>query len=197
MMNWSAVATIEKNKLANDKPFLLLIKVDIPNVDEPVYIARNTEDVTWNGHVFTRYPVEVDDTTEDGKESSQINLKLSNAGGYLQIYAQKYTGFVDSTVTLYVVYAGDLDNPEPEFSVTLTCTASSYTEEWCTFTLSSDKDFSWRFPPYRYLQDYCKWRFKSVRCGYAGSESACDGTLATCRIPERFGGEPGIDSGVS
>ena len=197
MLNWSEVATIEKNKLASDKPFLLLVKATLPQEENPIYLARNTEDVQWAGHTWIRYPIEVDDTTEDGKESQKLNIKLSNAGGYLQSYAQRYKGFVDSTVTLYIVHVSNLESDIPEYALTLTCTASTYSEAWCTFTLSSDKDFSWRFPPYRYLRDYCRWKYKSVRCGYNGSLSECDGTLATCRIPIRFGGEPGIESGVT
>jgi phage-related protein len=38
----------------------------------------------------------------------------------------------------------------------------------------------------------CQWLFKDVRCQYSGSESACDKTLSTCKIVERFGGYPSI-----
>lgn len=38
----------------------------------------------------------------------------------------------------------------------------------------------------------CQWIFGDKRCQYSGSESACDKTLSTCRIKERFGGYPSI-----
>ncbi|WP_196602167.1 DUF1833 family protein [Pectinatus frisingensis] len=195
MQIWSLDGIIEKNKLANDMPFLLLVQVEHNSLTEPIRLARNTEDVSWNGQAWYKFPIEIDSITQDGKEVPSLNLKVSNISGVIQTYMQKYGGFVDATVTLYIIHAAHLDNTTPEFSITLSNNMTQYDENWVTFALTSDKDFSWQYPPNKYNRDFCRWKFKSVRCGYAGSASACNGTLSTCRIASRFGGEPGVESG--
>lgn len=195
MQIWSMAGILEKNKLSNDMPFLLLVEVKHPSLDEPVRLARNTDDVDWQGQIWYKFPVDVDNLTQDGKEVPSLNLKISNVSGIIQSYVQKNNGFVDADVTLYVVHAAHLDNPVPEFSITLTNNMTQYDEQWITFSLTSDKDFTWQYPPNKYNRDFCRWKFKSVRCGYNGNADICNGTLATCRIPARFGGEPGVDSG--
>ncbi|WP_196600026.1 DUF1833 family protein [Pectinatus frisingensis] len=195
MQIWSLTGIIEKNKLANDMPFLLLVQVEHNSLAEPIRLARNTEDVAWNGQTWYKFPLEIDSITQDGKEVPSLNLKVSNISGVIQTYIQKYGGFVDATVTLYIIHAAHLDNTTPEFSITLSNNMTQYDENWVTFALTSDKDFSWQYPPNKYNRDFCRWKFKSVRCGYTGSASACNGTLSTCRIMSRFGGEPGVESG--
>lgn len=195
MQIWSLPGIIEKNKIANDLPWLLLVEVRHKSLEQPIRLARNTEDVAWNGNVWYRFPLEIDSITQDGKEVPALNLKVSNVSGMIQTYIQKYGGFVDADVTLYVVHAAHLDNPIAEFSITLSNSVTQYNEQWITFSLTSDKDFAWQFPPNKYNRDFCRWKFKSVRCGYAGDADACNGTLAMCRIPVRFGGEPGVESG--
>ena len=49
MLIWPLAAILEKNKLANDKPFIILFKMIIEGVAEPIYLARNNEDILWDG----------------------------------------------------------------------------------------------------------------------------------------------------
>ena len=67
MLEFSKIATLEKNKLSTDAPFLILIEVNCELLDEPLYLARNTEDVVWNDHTWTAYPIDVEPHEEDGK----------------------------------------------------------------------------------------------------------------------------------
>ena len=189
---WSAAAILEKNKLANDAPFLVLLEVRYSGLEEPVRLVRNNEDIVWQGNVYYKFPFDFDSFTEDGKEMPSINLKMSNAGGLLESYIQKYNGFCDAEVSIMVIHAAHLDQKEAEYTLNLSCEATQYDEKWVTFSLSGNKEFNYRFPPNRYMQDFCRWKFKSVRCGYAEDGAPCSGTLSTCRIPERFGGEPGV-----
>ena len=47
MLKWPNAAILEKNRLASDAPFLTLVKMVYGSL-EPIYIARNNEDVNWN-----------------------------------------------------------------------------------------------------------------------------------------------------
>lgn len=48
MLTWESAAILEKNKLASDKPFLMLVEVNHKSLPDTVRLARNTEDVIWN-----------------------------------------------------------------------------------------------------------------------------------------------------
>lgn len=194
MLEFSKIATLEKNKLSTDAPFLILIEVKCDLLDEPLYLARNIEDIVWNGHTWTAYPIDVEPHEEDGKTVPSMNLKISAGGGLLISYLQQYKGFADALVNLYVVNAKLLDTPVPEMELDFQITATSYDESWITFTLGPSPELANRFPAWKYLTDFCPFVCGDVRCGYCG-EGTCRNNLESCLIPSRFGGEPGIQSG--
>lgn len=193
MNQFSAAGILEKNKLASDSPFLILADIECKEL-ETIHLVRNNENITWQGNEYIRFPMELNSVTDDGKEIPQVELKVSNVGGIIEGYAQRYSGFVGAEVKVVVVHAAHLDKPYPEYELNLICTATKYNEQWVTFVLSGNVEVNFRFPPNRFMQDFCRWKFKSVRCGYSGNAEPCNGTLKTCRIPERFGGEPGVHS---
>jgi phage-related protein len=71
-------------------------------------------------------------------------------------------------------------------------------EDAVEFTLSSKFDvLDIVIPAGTYLRGYCRWKFKSTECAYAGAETSCNKTLARCRVlanQVRFGGFPSIPS---
>jgi phage-related protein len=197
MLPWSLAGILEKNKLANDKPFLVFVQVDVDGIPEPIRLVRDNQDQTWNGQVWQRFPVDFDKVTEDGKEIPSVNLKVSNVQGVVQGYVQQYRGLCDAPVKIMIVHAAHLDNPVPEIELDFVITQTKYDEQWVTFSIGASNDHSFRFPFWRYMTNFCPFHFKDIQCGYAGGQPECDGTLTTCRIPVRFGGEPGIQSATS
>lgn len=197
MLPWSLAGILEKNKLANDKPFLVFVQLDVDGIPEPIRLVRDNQDQTWAGETWSRFPLEFDKVTEDGKEIPSVNLRVSNVGGIVQGYVQQYKGFADAAVKLFVVHAGHLDNPVAEFELDFVVTQTKYDEQWVIFSIGASNDHAFRFPFWRYMANFCNYHFKDIQCGYNGDLPACDGTLPTCRIPIRFGGEPGIPSATS
>lgn len=195
MILLSAVATLEKNKLASDEPFLVLVLVENDGFEEPIRLVRNNEDINYQNQLWQRFPIDFDEVTEDGKDLPQVNLKVSNAGQIVQNYLQQYRGLGDSKVKIMIISAAELDNPVPCFEYDFVVNSSSYNEEWVTFVLGSANDHSYRFPVWRYSTNFCHYHFKDIICGYCGDLPACDNTLSTCLIPSRFGGEQGIQNG--
>ena len=189
---WSAAGILEKNKLANDKPFLILAELTVKGISDPIRLVRNNEEITWNGQLWVPFPLDFGDINEDGKEIPSVGLKVSNVQGIIQGYVQRYNGFCDAPVRIMVVHAAHLDNTVPLTELDFVINKTSYDEEWVTFTVGASNDFSFRFPFDRYLRKFCPYHFKDIRCGYAGTLTECDNTLSNCRIPKRFGGEPGI-----
>ena len=112
MKVWETAAILEKNKLSSDAPFLLLLKLHHADLPEDIYLARNTEDVVWSGRTWTRFPFSVTPVTTDGTTLPTVNLTVSNCGGIIQSYLQRYGGMTDAAVKLYVVHTKLLDNHE-------------------------------------------------------------------------------------
>lgn len=195
MQIWSAAAILEKNKLASDAPFLILLEINHALLPEPVRLVRNNEKTVWNGNTWEAFPFDFDNITEEGATIPSLGLKISNAGGIIQTYIQQYNGFADGTATIMLVHAAHLDDLVPQFELAFTVKETQYSEEWITFTLGPSSESSNRFPISRFIENYCPYKFKSVRCGYAGTADICNNTLDQCRIPKRFGGEPGMSTG--
>lgn len=194
MLQFSKIATLEKNKLSTDAPFLLLFDISHEQLAENIRLVRNTEDVTWAGKTWTAFPVDIEDYSEDGKSSPALNMKIAAGQGLITTYLQKYGGLTDARVRIYIVHAKCLDVDKPETELEFQITETTYDEQWITFTLGASPELANRFPAWKYLTDFCPFVCGDIRCGYAGDKT-CKNNLASCLIPERFGGEPGIQTG--
>ena len=194
MLQFSKIATLEKNKLSSDAPFLLLFDISHPQLAENIRLARNTEDVTWAGKTWMAFPVDIEDYSEDGKSLPALNMKIAAGQGLITTYLQKYGGLTDARVRIYIVHAKCLDVDKPEMELEFQIMETTYDEQWITFTLGASPELANRFPAWKYLTDFCPFVCGDIRCGYAGDKT-CKNNLASCLIPERFGGEPGIQTG--
>lgn len=194
MLEFSKVATLEKNKLSTDAPFLMFFEISHTQLAEPIRLVRNTDDVTWNGKVWTCFPIDIEDYEEDGKTLPALNMKIASGQGLITTYLQKYGGLTDARVKLYVVNQKCLDVATPEMEMEFQITETAYDEQWITFTLGASPELANRYPAWKYLTDFCPFACGDIRCGYSGT-STCKNNLASCLIPERFGGEPGIQTG--
>jgi phage-related protein len=194
VLQFSKIATLEKNKLSSDAPFLLLFDISHPQLAENIRLARNTEDVTWAGKTWMAFPVDIEDYSEDGKSLPALNMKIAAGQGLITTYLQKYGGLTDARVRIYIVHAKCLDVDKPEMELEFQIMETTYDEQWITFTLGASPELANRFPAWKYLTDFCPFVCGDIRCGYAGDKT-CKNNLASCLIPERFGGEPGIQTG--
>ena len=194
MLQFSKIATLEKNKLSTDAPFLLLFDISHEQLAENIRLVRNTEDVTWAGKTWTAFPVDIEDYSEDGKSLPALNMKIAAGQGLITTYLQKYGGLTDARVRIYIVHAKCLDIDKPEMELEFQITETTYDEQWITFTLGASPELANRFPAWKYLTDFCPFVCGDIRCGYTG-DKMCKNNLASCLIPERFGGEPGIQTG--
>lgn len=194
MLQFSKIATLEKNKLSSDAPFLLLFDISHEQLAENIRLVRNTEDVTWAGKTWMAFPVDIEDYSEDGKSLPALNMKIAAGQGLITTYLQKYGGLTDARVRIYIVHAKCLDVDKPEMELEFQIIETTYDEQWITFTLGASPELANRFPAWKYLTDFCPFVCGDIRCGYAGDKT-CKNNLASCLIPERFGGEPGIQTG--
>lgn len=194
MLTLSQASIIEKNKVATDGVWLMLLEVDIEG--DTLRLVNNTEDVTFQGKVYTAFPFTLEDITEDGKQLPNVRLQVSNVTGTIQRYLEANQGLGGAPVRIYVMNTNvpDVAEIEEHFVVI----GSSADVQWCSFQLGTDFTFTRRFPPVRIMKNYCPFKFRGLECGYRGVESHCNKTLANCRKlgnSARFGGEPTIPQG--
>ena len=189
-----------KNSLENASPFLVLAEIQFSG--ETIRLVRNEANITYLSETWTAFPFAIDTIAEMGKdEVPAVSLSVSNVSRAIQAYLEEYDGGIDATVIIRVVHADNLSGTEDntalvvlEFTVT-NCTADSQN---VTFTLGSTNPWNRRVPMYRMHKNFCRWKFKSAQCGYAGAETECKKTLTRCRElsnSSRFGGFPGVGYG--
>lgn len=190
----------EKNLLSGTAPWLILIDVYV-DISTTLYLVRNTEDITFNSQLYTAFPFEIESFVMKSKgELPTIQLKVSNVSRAIQAHLEATDGLIGNALTLRVVNNAYLAENYAELTETfeiLNCVADVM---WVTFTLGFPSPMSRRFPLYRYIADHCRYvgHFKGAECKYAGSDSACDGTLDDCRTKSNsanYGGFPGLGKG--
>jgi phage-related protein len=181
----SSAAIQEKNKLYTDKPWITLIQIDIPGVDDPVRVTSNNINTVWNGNTYVPFPFEIDEITDTSNgEVPHVDVRVSNASRGMEAYLQDYDIYCKThgvsliDLTISVVHAAHLD------------------AQWVTFTLSGDNLFNRRMPLNKMYRGRCRWKkFKNEDCGYTGIATECNRTLARCRElgnSHNFGGFPGM-----
>ena len=193
-LSLSAAAILEKNKLASDAPWLVLLELSLEGTT--IRVVRNTEDVTWNGYTWTAFPFALDETGETSRgEVPQLALRISNVSRVMQSYFEGSGGAVGSQVIVRVVHADHLDLTTAEVEEVFEVVESRADAVWVTLMLGLRNPMMLRFPRHRFLRTHCRWKFRGTECGYTGSETMCDRTLTACQArgnTARFGGFPNL-----
>ena len=193
----------EKNKIEGGGIFIILLKIIIPGLEEPITITSDTNETVWNEETYVPFPFlleEIHDTIKG--DVPQVQLKISNVTRAIEAYIQQYdeyckeNGYSPIIVYIYVVHSEHLEETDPIVEYIFELRQPQTNAMWVTFTLSATNLFMKRFPIYRMLKNRCRYKtFKGPLCGYSGSETTCDRTLARCRElgnSNRFGGFPGL-----
>ena len=183
---------IEKNKIATDSAWIILLEVTIDQYN--FKLAKNASDVSYGGHTYQAFNFEIDATKETSRgEIPTIELRVSNVTDLLHPYIEAYNGGVGGTVKITVVNSNYLSETYP--SLTFDILNTVVDNYFVYFTLGAVSPLRKRFPKYRYISDLCNWEFKSVECGYSGSETSCNRTYSRCSElgnTSRYGGFLGL-----
>lgn len=199
MKNLPLELRIEANKLSSDTPFLPLLRITLLD-GTVIRLVNNTEDITFQGQVWTAFPFEIEFGGESARgELTFANIKVCNVTQALQPYVEEQGGGVGATVDIIIVNPAHLSANYDELTLSFTCLACSCTSHWITFRLGDKNLMLQRFPLYRYYAKHCNWTYRGIECGYNGplNNTPCARDLEACRLrgnTARFGGFPGLDA---
>lgn len=198
-MTLSGVQIAQKNKLNNDAAFILLAKIVFTG--NTIYLANNSDDVTWNGHTWNRTAFSIDsiDITARG-EIPIFNAEIQNVDRALIPYLDESSGAQGTSVIFYVVDSINLSETTPYLEVETFVVGCSETVDSITFKLGRKNPMMQVYPVYRFMKGYCRYRlFKGPLCGYTGTlYTDCGRTYSECEARGnvvRFGGFPSIGRG--
>jgi len=197
MRDLSMIAKLEKNKISSTGAWLILLEIQFQGAT--IRVVNNNEDIEWpagSGTRWVAFPFELGEVSENSKgELPSLQLKVSNVTRIIQQYLEQYAGGTDATVILRVVMSEHLDLTTPELTEVFSVKSTSTDTMWAYFNLGPDYALTQRFPTDRYMQNFCPFKFKGIKCGYSGPLTTCNKTLKDCRErnnSKRFGGFPGI-----
>ena len=197
MISLSDAAKLEKNKLSSGGAWIILIELQFGSTT--YRICKNNEDVVWNGETWVAFPFELDAKTDTSQgEIPSFVIRISNVNRIMQSYAEQGDGAIGKKVILRLVHSEHLDLTEPEIEETFTITKVDCDSAWVHITLSLLNPFLREFPRQKFTKNFCRFKFKGPRCGYTGSDTSCNHTLADCKAKgneKRFGGFPSIPQG--
>ena len=200
MINLSSEAIQEKNKISASGVWLLLVEAQFDA--GTIYLVNNNEDIEWptgSETTWVAFPMLIGSkiSSSDQRIPSLI-IQVANASQLMQSYLETESGGANVPVIIRLVHSDHLDLESAEIEESYTIKGSSFDRSWVYFELSLPNPFTKRFPKYRYLKNFCRWKFKSSQCGYSGGESTCNHTLTDCidrNNDARFGGFPGVSYG--
>lgn len=206
----SLATAIEKNKVASDIPFLVLLDISVINpanggLVETLRLVNNTEDVTWNGNVYTACPFDIELKEENGSVP-EVTLSVKDYTKTVMQRMEDYGGGIGFGVVVSVV-RGDkntMATDKPEIQQFFQVTVASAQEYTAQFTLGAENPLFKLFPRRLQAKNFCAWRYKDpTTCTYAGALPSCDLTLNGtngCKAHGNelnFGGFPGINNAQS
>lgn len=213
MQPLTLASALQKHRVDSTAPWYILLDI-YPNKNDlsiVLRLARNTDDVAWNGHTYVAFSFEIDSITEESSgQLPNVVVRVSNVSRAVEGQLEQYAGGIGAKVVLTVVSAADMAG-DPVQQYTWTILEASATEEWATFTLGAPSPLRKPFPAGIYVKGHCMHIFNNptrqaacdpagAQCGYTGGLTTCDLTLDGpngCRFhgnQARFGGFPGIDT---
>jgi phage-related protein len=211
MLNLKLSSVIEKNRIQQSEPWLVLLDIVMPSdIQDVLRVVNNVEAVTYQGLEYIPFNFMVDDREEASQGGlPTFALRASNVNGILQGALEDYDGGVGAVVTFRVVHNKNMSG-DPDLEESFTILSADCDAEYVTFTLGGENPMRKLFPLFFYTASRCRHVYntpamqaaldpRGVMCGYQGSMTTCSHILSGdtgCRAHNNvinFGGQYGID----
>jgi lambda family phage minor tail protein L len=196
MYNQDSIFKSEKNKPANQPIYLYTIH-DYDGSGTNLCLAEWDADIVYDGITYTKFPIKHDEIGENTQgEIDTFRVSVANVNRIIQAYLESYD-LRGKKVTITLVWANQLNDTDANIDFIYYIDNYTANENTVEFVLSSKYDIiDLTLPRGVYNRNYCRWKFKSTECGYAGAQTTCDKRKATCKDTmsniARFGGFPSV-----
>jgi phage-related protein len=165
------------------------------------YIARNTEDVTYAGQVYTKGNIDINGQVfnSDGSLPRVVIKVAHDLNRTIEQIVDETQGALGATVTLIKVGEKFLSAAVPALEIDYSSIAAESDAESVTFTLGIPNPMTQKIPLRTYSSTQCPYAtvslFKGVECQYVGGDTTCTGTYSDCKgkgNQVHWGGEKGL-----
>lgn len=186
--------------------WLWLVQIAVPG-QATQRIARNTEDVHYDGEDYEKFNIQIGEQIFSGDGSiPRVTLKIfQDVNRKVENIVNATEGALGAAVKLIRVNEKWLDSPVAALEADYDNLASQSDNEWLTFTLGIPNPLIQRFPLRDYSSSICPWAtpalFKGPECQYADEDATCTGTYDDCYTnkdnAEHWGGELGLSPSIT
>ena len=174
----SVATVIEKNLIASDKAFVLLLAIEIHDelggYVEHLRLARNSENVVYQGESYQAANFTFD-LKMDTDSEPKLSIGADDPSGFIRQKMELYNGGLGFDCSLMIVNTGNLAQ-SPEIEEVFEVVGASAEGYNISFELGVPNPLGVRFPRRTQMRDQCPLRFKGILCKYAGASATCDYT---------------------
>lgn len=126
----------EKNKISQDQPWLILLKLTNVAGDLVLRLVRNTENITYKGEEYIAFPFEVDTIPEATQGSiASFNINVSNVDRQIQNYIEQDATFGSGwEIIMSVIHTSDLNPSAPSGEV------AEIEQVWKSLSITADNE---------------------------------------------------------
>jgi phage-related protein len=183
----------EKNKIATASAWLVFLEIFI-DVSTTVRIVNNTEDITFQGNIYTKFPFEFGGISQNSTGTIlTVDLRVSNIVRELYPYLRNYQGLIGKSIRVYFVNSAYLTVDYSNLTYDFDIVDVDYDEQWIIFKVGIPNPLFKKYPKRIFVSDWCGYEYGSAECGHTGNP--CQRNLASCRArnnSHRYGGFIGL-----
>ena len=188
-------AFLEKSAAKEHALVYLYTVHDCNGAGDDLRFAGWTQNVTFDGLLYTKFPVSHEDIGEQAAgEIDSVRITLGNVSRLVQSYLELYE-WRGLKVTITTVWADLLADPTAKLVDIYYIDDLASDVKHVTVSCTSKLDvLEVKLPLRRHSRLVCQWViFKGSECGYPGSQLTCNRTWQRCgelNNRARFGGKP-------
>lgn len=183
----------ELQKLNSEGSLLYLLEILYPpNSSLDIYLARNHDNVTWNGKTWSQGWFEIDTVNQDSDNIMESYVRMSNIGGFIENEIILRNNLKRCKMTIYCVNSNLLELNEPVYSLVFDIMKVACDNIIASAKISVQNPLLLDYPSLKYNGSICQYRIfpGDPRCPYVGVLTTCNRTIENCR--ERWGVGAGI-----
>jgi len=210
------------HRLDNVNAFVWLYEIEVPT-DPPTrlrFAGRQPNSISFRGNTYYPFPIThspIEENTEG--DLSVTSLNVSNISREIATILEDHSGLIGQPVRAMLVSSIEFSSGRALIEQDFTIRETSMSAESITAQLAVYSPYSSNFPGQRLMRGHCRFRYRSVGCGYvvpvgSGGLASCsksydgpngctahganeESTGYEVRHPARFGGCQGIPRAIS